>query len=126
MVGLDLSPGLLECASDLAKLWNLDIEFRQFNAAQDSLNERFDYVFFLNVFHHLSDKGKIRALRTLDAITGKRLFFEAPVSNDIVAGEAKWLTAEDYVSYFRGFTSFRSVEISGTSDFGRPVLTCER
>lgn len=126
VVGLDLSKDLLGCAADLAKLWNLEIEFRQFNAAQDTLNDKFDYVFFLNVFHHLNDKGKIRALRTLDAITGKRLFFEAPASNDIVAGEAKWLTAEDYVGYFKGFTSFRSVEISGISDFGRPVLTCER
>lgn len=126
VVGLDRSPGLLDCAADLAKLWNLDIEYRQIDIARDVIAERFDYVFFLNVFHHLDEKGKIKALRTLDAITARQLFFEAPVFNDVIAGEAKWLTAEDYVSYLKGFTSFRSVEITGTTDFGRPLLTCRR
>lgn len=126
VTGMDLSEKLLDCAKGLSEIWGFGGDFRQVNIGRDNIDEKFDYVFFLNVFHHLDETGKIKALKTLDKITTKRLFFEAPIGDDVIAGEHKWLKTEDYVSYFKGFTNFSKVEVSGMTDFGRPLITCDR
>jgi len=122
--GIDKDKNLIECAIEIARIFDLEIEYRTFDIKDEEISERFDYVFFLNVFHHLDEKNKIRALRNVDRITMKRLFFEAPIGGDIVS--ETYLTTEDYLSYFRGFTTFTNISLVGYSDFNRPILLCER
>jgi len=124
VVGLDKDKNLIKCAIEIARILDLEVEYRTFDVTSEEICEHYDYVFFLNVFHHLDEKAKIRALRNVDKITMKRLFFEGPVEGDIISG--RHLTAEDYLSYFRGFTTFTHVTLAGYSDFHRPILKCEK
>ena len=125
VLGLDYSPGLVDCASGLAKIFDLDIEYRLFNIANDSIDEEFDYVFLLNVFHHLDEQSRVSILRTLSRITKKKLLFEAPVADDIIAKTGVCFRTEDYLSYFKGFTDFKNIELVGYTDFKRPLIVCE-
>lgn len=124
VVGLDKDKNLIECAIEIAKFFDFDIEYNALDVAKEEMSESFDYVFFLNVFHHLDEKSKINMLRNVDRITMKQLFFEAPIKGDIIS--KTYLTTEDYLSYFRGFTTFTNVIVIGYSDFNRPILLCER
>lgn len=124
VVGLDKDKNLIKCAIEIARILGLEVEYRTFDVTSEEICEQFDYVFFLNVFHHLDEKAKIKILRNVDKITMKRLFFEGPIEGDIVS--ERHLTVEDYFSYFRGFTTFTHVTLAGYSDFHRPILLCER
>lgn len=124
VVGLDKDKNLVECAIEIAKIFGLEIEYRTFDIAKEEMYECFDYVFFLNVFHHLDERTKIRILHNADRITAKRLFFEASIKGDIVS--ETYLTVEDYFSYLRGFTTFTDVTLVGYSDFNRPIFICEK
>lgn len=124
VVGIDKDKNLIECAVEIARIFGLEIEYRTFDIAKKEIHERFDYVFFLNVFHHLDERTKIRILRNADRITVKRLFFEASIKGDIVS--ETYLTVEDYFSYLRGFTTFTNVTLVGYSDFNRPIFLCEK
>lgn len=124
VVGIDKDKNLIECAQEIANIFNLDIEYRLFDITKDIMSEKFDYVFFLNVFHHLKEEFKIKVLRNLDIITKQKLFFEASVTGDIISNT--YLKTEDYISYLKGFTSFKNITLLGKSDFIRPIILCER
>jgi 2-polyprenyl-3-methyl-5-hydroxy-6-metoxy-1,4-benzoquinol methylase len=124
VVGIDKDQNLVDCAREIARIFNFDINYRVFDIRKDTLYENFDYVFLLNVFHHLKEEYKIKVLRNLDMITRKKLFFEASVKGDLIS--KTYLKTEDYISYLKGFTSFRRIHILGKSDFNRPVISCEK
>jgi len=126
VVGIDKDKNLIECAREIAKIFNLDIEYYVTDITEETeiTDESFDYVFCLNVFHHLNEMSKIKLLRILDKITKKKLFFEASVSGDPISNT--YLKTEDYISYLRGFTFFKNIVLIGKSDFNRPIIICER
>jgi 2-polyprenyl-3-methyl-5-hydroxy-6-metoxy-1,4-benzoquinol methylase len=126
VVGLDYDENLIACAQEIAGIFDFDIRYDVFDISSSEIKEKFDYVFFLNVFHHLNEKSKIRSLRILDEITIKKMYFEAPVPNDIVANNNRTLLLEDYFSYLKGFTTFKECKLLGYTDFKRPLIVCTR
>ncbi len=124
--GLDKNPDLVKCAQGVAKVFDFDINYKPFDIMQDTIDQKYDIVFFLNVFHHLTEKGKIKALRTLDKITVKQMYFEAPTQKDVIAAQDKELELDDYLAYLKGFTTFKSIEYIGETDFDRPLIVCNR
>lgn len=126
VIGLDKNAKLLIPAKEIADVFGLDIEYKKFDIMVDNIEEKFDIVFFLNVFHHLSEQGKIRSLRMVDEITKKYMFFESPSKGDLVASSEKGFYVEDYLSYIKGFTNFDNIEFLGNTDFNRPLIKCSR
>lgn len=132
VLGLDKNPDIIECALEIARHLDLAIAYEAFDLAKDEINEDFDYVFMLNVFQHVDEKTAIRSLRTVDRITRKAFYFEAPVEGDRFEGgfspriRRRYFSEQDYHCYLRGFTRFSEIETLGTTDFGRPLIRCRR
>ena len=126
VVGLDRNPKLVISAKEIASIFELDIEYSVFDMFTDRIDEKFDVVFFLNVFHHLSEHARIRALRMIDKLTIKHMFFEAPTENDSLAKKERCFNIEDYLSYLQGFTSFEKIEVLGQTEFERPLIKCSK
>lgn len=73
-VGLDLSTDNVRCASTLADILGLDVEFRYGDLDEGPIGETFDNVFCLNVIHHLVDP--ILGINRLIEATKNRLVLE--------------------------------------------------
>ncbi len=126
VLGLDKSKILIECANEISNIFKLEVEYRIFDIIQEEIIENFDYVFMLNVFHHLDEKGKIKILRNVDKITEKKFYFEAPIKGDCIAEEDRCMKIEDYLRYLKEFTTFNKIDVLGKSDFNRPIVICEK
>lgn len=126
VVGLDKNTKLLKSAREIAKIFDFNIDYREFNIMTDNIDREYDIVFFLNVFHHLSEQGRVKILKTLERITKKYMYFEAPDKGDRIAKNEKAYCLQDYMSYLKGFTTFNRIEFLGKSDFNRPIIKCSR
>jgi len=73
-VGMDLSTDNVRCASTLADILGLDVEFRYGDLDEGPVGEVFDNVLCLNVIHHLVDP--ILGINRLIEATGSRLILE--------------------------------------------------
>ena len=73
-LGLDLSTDNVRCASTLADILGLEVEFRYGDLDAGPIGETFDNVFCLNVIHHLVDP--ILGLNRLIDAARKRIVLE--------------------------------------------------
>lgn len=80
VVGVELDAERFRQALILRSIYGSDIEIRNEDFAEVVKTERFDYVLFLNVIHHLDDP--IDALRLLGACVQTRLILEFPTFSD--------------------------------------------
>jgi SAM-dependent methyltransferase len=74
VVGLDLSPGAVRAARQLADCRGQDVRFDRLDVAAERIDETFDYVLCLNVLHHTTDP--IAALDNLMAAARETLALE--------------------------------------------------
>ena len=80
VLGVELDEERFRQAGLLKRIIGSNVEFMKRDILQEPLDERFDYVCFLNVIHHLDEP--IRALRQLSSITKERLIIEFPTLQD--------------------------------------------
>jgi SAM-dependent methyltransferase len=80
VVGVELEEDRFRGAILLKDIKGSNVSFLQRDIIRDPLDERFEYVFLLNVVHHLKEPR--RALRQLASVTGECLIIEFPTSGD--------------------------------------------
>lgn len=80
VVGIELKDKRFQHALVLKQLLRSKVEFLQLDILTNEADEKFDYVLFLNVLHHL--KEPMHALRKLASITNQKLIIEIPTLTD--------------------------------------------
>ena len=80
VLGIELDEERFRQACLLKRIIGSNVEFIKRDILQEPLDERFDYVCFLNVIHHLDEP--IRAIHQLSSITRERLIIEFPTLQD--------------------------------------------
>ncbi|MCX7013582.1 MAG: methyltransferase domain-containing protein [Candidatus Sumerlaeota bacterium] len=81
VVGVDIDPDRLAQARTIADILGRPIDFRLMDIEQDDPGEKFDYVLFLNVLHHVREP--ISVLNRLIRITRERLVLEVAGADSV-------------------------------------------
>lgn len=92
LLGIEPHPGRFGAAQKVADVLQSRAEFRSMDFVEGEIGEQFDYVFALNVLHHVRDFD--RFLRKACALTKTSLILEVPTFEDPKFLEARGVSPD--------------------------------